>query len=160
PGGSAGGAAAALAAGYVPLELGTDLGGSLRVPAHFCGVFVHKPTHGIVPQRGIAPPGSPSLAVPIRVDLAVAGPMARSAGDLALALDVLAGPDDADALAYTLALPPARHAKLEEFRVLVLDEHPLLPTAAAVRPALDGLADRLARRGVRLARARPLRPDL
>jgi len=63
PGGSSGGAAAALAAGYVPLELGTDLGGSLRIPAHFCGVFAHKPTHGIVPLRGIVPPGAPLLSV-------------------------------------------------------------------------------------------------
>jgi len=85
PGGSSGGAAAALAAGYVPLELGTDIGGSLRIPAHFCGVFAHKPTHGIVPLRGIVPPGTPSLSVPVRQDMAVAGPMARSAGDLALA---------------------------------------------------------------------------
>jgi len=124
--------AAALAAGYVPLELGTDLGGSLRIPAHFCGVFAHKPTHGIVPLRGIVPPGTPSLSVPVRQDMAVAGPMARSAGDLALALDVLAGPDASDALGYKLALPPPRHADLRDFRVLLLDDHPLLPTS--VRP--------------------------
>ena len=160
PGGSSGGAAAALAAGYVPLELGSDLGGSLRVPASFCGVFAHKPTPGIVPMRGHAPPGSPSLSVPVRVDLAVAGPMARSAADLALALDVLAGPDDADAIAYKLALPPPRHTDLRDFRVLVIDEHPLLPTAAAVRAALDRMADRLAGSGVKVARTSPLLPDL
>ena len=125
PGGSSGGAAAALAAGYVSLELGTDLGGSLRIPAHFCGVFAHKPTHGIVPLRGIVPPGAPSLSVPVRQDMAVAGPMARSAGDLALALDVLAGPDASDALGYKLALPPPRHADLRDFRVLLADDHPL-----------------------------------
>jgi amidase len=160
PGGSSGGAAAALAAGYVSLELGTDAGGSLRVPAHFCGVFAHKPTYGIVPVRGIAPPGSPSLSVPVRVDLGVAGPMARSAGDLALALDVVAGPDDADAVAYKLVLPPPRHTDLEDFRVPVLDEHPLLPTAGSVRAALDNIADRLAKSGVKVARTSPLLPDL
>lgn len=160
PGGSSGGSAAALAAGYVSLELGTDFGGSLRVPASFCGVFAHKPTLGIVPMRGIVPPGTPSLSVPLRADLAVAGPMARSAGDLALALEVIAGPDDADALAYKLVLPPPRHTDFGDFRVLVVDEHPLLPTAGTVRSALDTIADRLAKRGVKVARTSPLLPDL
>jgi amidase len=160
PGGSSGGAAAALAAGFVPLELGSDIGGSLRVPASFCGVFAHKPTYGIVPARGHAPPGTPSLGVPVRVDLAVAGPMARSAGDLALALDVVAGPDAADALGYKLTLPPPRHAALSDFRVLVVDEHPLLPTAGAVRAALEGIAERLAQAGAKVARTSPLLPDL
>jgi amidase len=159
PGGSSGGAAAALAAGYVPLELGTDIGGSLRIPAHFCGVFAHKPTHGIVPLRGIVPPGTPLLSVPVRQDMAVAGPMARSAGDLALALDVLAGPDALDALGYQLALPPPRHADLRDFRVLLLDDHPLLPTSLAVRAALEAMADRLAKHGVKVARTSPLLPD-
>src|SRR5437016_6055034 len=83
PGGSSGGSAAALAAGFVPLELGSDIGGSLRAPAHFCGVFSHKPSLELVPRRGAAPPQI--SAVPVRGDLAVAGPMARSAVDLGLA---------------------------------------------------------------------------
>jgi len=91
PGGSSGGSAAALAAGYVALELGSDIGGSIRVPAHFCGVFGHKPSTGLVPLRGHTPPRLPAL--PVTIDLAVAGPLARSAHDLALALDILAGPD-------------------------------------------------------------------
>ena len=160
PGGSSGGGAAALAAGYVSLELGSDFGGSLRVPPNFCGVFGHKPTHLVVPTRGQVPPGTPSLSVPVRADLAVAGPMARSAGDLALALDVIAGPDDADALAYKLALPPPRHTDLRDFRVLLVDDHPLLPTAGIVRSALGKIADRLAESGVALARTNPLLPDL
>jgi amidase len=159
-GGSSGGGAAALAAGYVSLELGSDYGGSLRVPPNFCGVFGHKPTPGVVPMRGQAPPGSPSLLVPVRVDIAVAGPMARSAGDLALALDAIAGPDDADALAYKLVLPPPRHTDLKNFRVLVVDDHPLVPTAGAVRSALDKIAERLAKSGVKIARTSPLLPDL
>jgi hypothetical protein len=88
PGGSSGGAAAALAAGFVPLELGSDIGGSLRAPAHFCGVFSHKPSLDLIPTRGAGPPNTP--AVPVRGDLAVIGPMARSAADLAVALKVLA----------------------------------------------------------------------
>src|SRR5258707_1149188 len=82
PGGSSGCAAAALPAGFGPLELGSDIGGSLRAPAHFCGVFSHKPSLDLVPQRGAGPPQTP--VVPVRGDLAVAGPMARSATDLAL----------------------------------------------------------------------------
>jgi amidase len=160
PGGSSGGGAAALAAGYVALELGSDLGGSLRVPPNFCGVFGHKPTHGVAPLRGHVPPGMPSVSVPIQTDLAVVGPMARSAGDLALALDVIAGPDDADALAYKLVLPPSRHTDLKDFRVLVVDDHPLVPTAGTVRSALDKIADDLAKSGVNVARTSPLLPDL
>ena len=99
PGGSSGGSAAALAAGYVPLEVGTDIGGSLRIPAHFCGVYSHKPTHGLVPMRGIVPPGVPVLPTSPGIDFAVVGPMARSAEDLATALDVMAGPDEVQATA-------------------------------------------------------------
>jgi amidase len=160
PGGSSGGAAAALAAGYVSLELGTDLAGSLRVPAHFCGVFAHKPTHDLVPMRGIVPPGTPSLSVGVAVDLAVAGPMARSASDLALALDVIAGPDDAEAVAYKLALPPPRHVDLKDFRVLVLDHHPLLRTANSVHAALNKIAGSLAKIRTKVARTSSLLPDL
>ncbi|MDM0082417.1 amidase family protein [Variovorax sp. J31P179] len=160
PGGSSGGGAAALAAGYVSLEFGSDLVGSLRVPAHFCGVFAHKPTHGLVPMRGSAPPGTPALSADPWVDLAVVGPMARSPADLALALDAIAGPDDAQAIAYRLALPPSRHAALADFRVLLLDTHPLVPTSAAVRSALQRLADGLARAGCRVERGSPLLPDL
>lgn len=160
PGGSSGGSAAALAAGYVSLDFGSDLVGSLRVPAHFCGVFAHKPTHGLVPMRGSAPPGTPALSADPAVDLAVVGPMARSAADLALALDVVAGPDDAEAIAYRLALPPPRHAALADFRVLVLDEHPLVPTSKVVRMALQRLREGLQHAGCRVHTVSPLLPDL
>ena len=159
PGGSSGGAAAALAAGFVPLELGSDIGGSLRAPAHYCGVLAHKPSLDVVPGRGSGPPQTP--AIPTRGDLAVIGPMARSAADLALALDVLAGPDErSDGVAYKLVLPPPRRASLHEFRILLLDSHPLFPTAAAVRTVLDGLADRLGKAGCTVARTHPGLPDL
>jgi amidase len=159
PGGSSGGAAAALAAGFVPLELGADIGGSLRVPAHFCGIFAHKPSLDVVPQRGSGFPGTPAL--PVRGDMAVIGPMARSARDLALELGVLAGPEPLwDGIGYKLAFPEPRHQRLGEFRVLVIDTHPLCPTAASIGKALDGLSDRLARLGCTVARSNAKMPDL
>jgi amidase len=159
PGGSSGGAAAALAAGFVPLELGSDVGGSLRCPAHFCGVFAHKPSLNLVPYRGSGPPQTPSI--PGYSNMAVIGPMARSAADLALELQVLAGPDELwDGIGYKLALPPPRHDKVEEFRALVIDTHPLCPTAQSVRSALDGLASQLAKLGCAVLRTHADIPNL
>jgi amidase len=159
PGGSSGGSAAALAAGFGPLSLGSDAGGSLRTPAHFCGIYAHKPTLGLVPDRGQTPPSSPALQR--ESDLSVVGPMARSATDLALALDVVAGPDEErEGIGYRLALRPARHDDLRSFRVLVIDTHPLVPTSAAVRTALDRLSQRLVRAGAKVAHGTPLLPDL
>ena len=159
PGGSSGGGAAALAAGMVPLEFGSDIGGSLRCPAHFCGVFSHKPSLDLVPQRGAGAPQTP--AYPSRGDLAVIGPMARNAADLALELDVLAGPDEeAEGVGYRLALPAPRHDRLADFRILVIDAHPLCPTAHSVAGAVNHLAERLARLGCTIMRSAPRQPDL
>jgi hypothetical protein len=159
PGGSSGGAAAALAAGYVPLELGSDIGGSLRAPAHYCGVFSHKPSLDLVPMRGAGPPRPP--AVPAGHDLAVLGPMARTAQDLALELSVVAGPDELwDGIGYQPALAPPRHETLAEFRMLVLDEHPLCPTSHSVASALDTLAGQLGNAGCTVRRSDRTQPDL
>jgi amidase len=159
PGGSSGGSSAALAAGFAPLELGSDSGGSLRVPAHFTGVMALKPTLGLVPTRGHAPPGATPL--PRHDDLLVVGPMARSAADLALLFDVIAGPDElTTGVGYRLALPPPRHERLASFRVLLIDSHPLVPTSAAVRSGLERLAGRLARSGAKVERSHALVPDL
>ena len=159
PGGSSGGSAAALAAGFGTLSLGSDLGGSMRVPAHFCGIFAHKPSLGLVPDRGHTPP--PSRPMSRDSDLSVVGPMSRTATDLALALDVVAGPDEERAgIGFRLALGPARHDNLKSFRVLVIENHPLVPTGLAVRTALGRLSERLAGFGVKVAHASPLLPDL
>lgn len=160
PGGSSGGSAAALAAGFVPLELGSDLNGSLRIPGHCCGVYGHRPTFGIVPTRGFAPPGAVVSSVNPDVEFAVVGPMARSAGDIGLALDVLAGPDAVQSVGYSLRLPAPRHDVLSDYRVLVLDEHPLVPTSNDVREGLGRFAEELARAGCRVARSSALVPDL
>jgi amidase len=159
PGGSSGGSAAALAAGFGALSLGTDIAGSLRTPAHYCGVYAHKPTLGLAASRGMVPPAEPAL--PVDLDLAVVGPMARTARDLALLLDVMAGPDPLTlGVAHELTLPPARRDRLGDFRVLVLDEHPLLPTGSAVRAGVQRVAGALADSGARVERHSPLLPDL
>jgi amidase len=114
PGGSSGGSAAAIAAGLSALELGSDLGGSLRIPAHFCGVYTFKPTYGIVPLHGHIPPPPGTL---LEMDVGVIGPLARDASDLALALSVLAGPDADRSVAWRLELPPPRAASLAGYRI-------------------------------------------
>jgi amidase len=158
PGGSSGGSSAALAAGYGPLSLGSDIGGSLRVPAFHCGVYAHKPTFALVPSRGHTSPPFPPL--PYGRDLAVIGPMARSAADLALLLDVIADPDPLEAgKGYRLALPPARHHDLKSFRVLLIDTDPVMPTNKAVRTAIETLAGNLGKAGVAVTRQSPLLPD-
>lgn len=156
PGGSSGGSAAALAAGMVPLEFGSDIGGSIRIPAGFCGVYGHKPSYGAVPLRGHTPPGLEGVDVPV----AVIGPMARTAADLDLALSVLAGPDDMEAVGYSLRFRPPRHERLADFRVLILDQHPLAATDLEIVAALNGLGDSLADLGARVDRQTDLLPDL
>ena len=158
PGGSSGGSSAALAAGYGPLSIGSDIGGSLRVPAFHCGVYAHKPTFDLVAMRGHTPPPLPPL--PSNRDLSVIGPMARGAADLALLLDAMMGPDPLDAgKAYKLELPAARHTELKTFRVLLIDTDPVLPPNQAVRGTLDKLAAGLAKAGARVDRNSPLLPD-
>ncbi|MEU5754103.1 amidase [Streptomyces sp. NPDC047829] len=158
-GGSSGGSAAALASGFGALSIGSDLAGSLRTPAHFCGVHAHKPTLGLAASRGMVRPGTPAL--PTELDLAVVGPMARSARDLTLLLDVMAGPDPLTfGVAHVVTLPPARHDRLRDFRVLVLDQHPLIATSSAVRAGVDRVADLLVEGGARVQRSSPLLPDL
>jgi amidase len=157
PGGSSGGSGAALAAGYVPIELGSDIGGSVRVPAHFCGVYGHKPTYDLVPLTGHAPPGVDAPGA--GVEMVVAGPLARTAADLDLLLSILAGPDGAMATGYSLELPPPRGTAAKDVRVLVLDRHPAAPVDAEVLAVLEAAAERLARAGARIVRDRAV-PDL
>lgn len=159
PGGSSGGSAAALAAGYVPLSIGSDIAGSLRVPAHFCGIYAHKPSYGILPTRGHAPPPAPPILADR--DLAVVGPMARSAADLSLLFDLLVGLDErGQGKAFQLQLPPARGKRLEDYRVLILDTHPAIPNADSVQATIEVVAAALERRGAVVRRQAAQVPDL
>jgi amidase len=135
PGGSSGGSAVALACGFTPLEVGSDIGGSIRLPAHLSGVAGHKPSYGIVPAHGQIP-GPPGTLT--QADLAVGGPMARTVDDLELGLDVLAGPDRWNAPAWRLALPPPRGRELSDLRVGVWFDDEACPLDAEVRTLLDG----------------------
>jgi len=155
PGGSSGGAAAALAAGLTPLELGSDIGGSIRNPAHYCGVMGHKASYGLIPLRGHIP-GPPGTRQ--KPDLAVAGPMARHVDDLELALEVLVGPDAPDDRAWSLRLPEPRAVELGAFRIGIWLEDPHGPIDAEVAEvhraliaALEGAGGRIARRDCPLA---------
>jgi amidase len=151
PGGSSGGAAAALAAGLTGIEAGSDIGSSLRNPAHYCGVYAHKPTWGVVSPRGHAVGGRVAYA-----DIAVVGPLARSAGDLEAALGAMAGPDEVDGLGWRVELPKARHERLAEFRVAVLLSVPHAEVDRAVQDGIQSVADTLAKAGAKVSdRARP-----
>jgi amidase len=147
PGGSAGGAAAALAAGHTGFELGSDLAGSIRIPAANCGVYGLRPSHGVVPARGHIPGPPGSLAVP---DLAVLGPMGRGSDDLALGLDVLAGPDEATAVGWRLQLPRPRAASLPEYRIAAWLDDPACPVGADVRKVMATAVEALRSAGARI----------
>ncbi len=149
PGGSSGGSAGSVAAGFTAFEMGSDIGGSIRIPAHFCGVFGHKATYGLVPTRGHIPPPPGAL---YETQLGVAGPLARSAEDLALVLPLVAKPE------ARKHLRPARHERLEDFCVGVWlgDGEYLLDNA--YRDALEDYFAALEEAGARLERV-PLPVD-
>ncbi|NSC25478.1 amidase [Streptomyces albus subsp. chlorinus] len=143
PGGSSGGSAAALAAGLTGLELGADSAGSIRVPAHFCGVYGLRTSYGIVPGLGSVSGHAPGTLT--EFDMAVLGPLGRHADDLGLGLDVLAGAPLDLAPAWRLELPPARASSLREFRVAAWLDDPCCPVdsevVAVMRRALDAVRD-------------------
>jgi amidase len=153
PGGSSGGSAAAVASGLAPLELGSDIASSLRNPAHCCGVFGLKPSFGLVPQRGYiaSPLGTLSAG-----DMTVIGPLARSAEDLKLGLEVLAGPDQSDATAWRLALPPPRAESLGSYKLAAWLGDEGFPVDREVLAVLEAATTRLERAGAAVRPARPV----
>jgi amidase len=154
PGGSTGGGAAALAAGMTFLEYGSDLVGSIRIPANFCGVYGLKPSVGIVPLTGFQLPGPPPAPSEMQYMSAV-GPLGRSANDLRTALSVTAGPEAPTAKAYSWTLSPPRHTRLEDFRVGVVIDHHSAPVSSEVTALLSNAMDALTRAGVRVVEGWP-----
>jgi amidase len=150
PGGSSGGSAAALAAGLTGLEIGSDIGGSIRVPAHYCGVYGHKPTFGLCPNYG-----DPAVSSAAGTDISVIGPLGRSSADLAVALDVMEGPDPAETV-LTVKLPMPRFTSLKDLRVAMWAEQPGQATDGETVAKLHELAAALEREGATVSRtARP-----
>ncbi len=152
PGGSTGGGSAALAAGLTPLEIGSDIGGSIRVPAAYCGVYGHRPTETAIPHSGSFPladlPSAGSL-------MGVQGPLARSAFDLELLFDVVAGPEIGEDAGWRLALQPARHAQLADFRVAIMPSLDLVTPSNAMQARVDELATFVGRAGATVGLAMP-----
>ena len=151
PGGSSGGAAAALAAGLIPLDVGSDLAGSIRTPAHFCGVFGHKATQNLISMRGHIP-GPPGTLTP--PDLVVPGPMARTAADLEMLLNVIAGPRPLDARSWSLNMEPARITDLRSARVGLWLSDPLCPVDDHLTDAYRSLGQKLEQAGSLVADAK------
>jgi amidase len=154
PGGSTGGGAAALAAGLGCLTVGSDLSGSIRIPAHFCGVYGHKPSLDLVSTAGFQPgpwDGSPGFPM----DLAVVGPLARSASDLALAVNVLGGPDGDDARAWTWRMPASRHTRIRDFRIGYVLDDAIAPVASDVGALYEATLAVVGKAGATMERGWP-----
>ncbi len=150
PGGSSGGSSAALCAGLTGIEAGSDIGSSIRNPAHYCGVFGHKPTYGLITPRGQALPGAVAAS-----DISVVGPLARSAQDLETALDIMAGPDPDDGGFMKVALPKCDKTALKQFRVAVKLSDPASEVDGEYADQLQGLVDKLAKAGCKVKEAEP-----
>jgi amidase len=153
PGGSTGGGAAALASGFGFLELGSDIGGSIRVPSHFCGIYGLKPTLNVIPMKGHIPP-MPGETGAVS-DLAVAGPMARAASDLRLGLETIGGPAPDEQPAYSWSLPPARRMRIQDYRIGWVLDDPVCPVSGESAPLLSGAVEALRKAGARLQEGWP-----
>lgn len=152
-GGSSGGSAAAVAAGLSCLDIGSDLGGSIRIPAAFCGVYGFKPTPGVVPLAGFQPPEGSTAT--LLNDVAVLGPLARSAKDIRLALQVVAGPIPPADKAYKWSLSASRHCRLTDFRVGVILDDPAGRTTTEVGAVLSNLIDDLSAQKISIVQGWP-----
>jgi amidase len=153
PGGSSGGSAAALAAGMTPLELGSDIGGSIRTPAHFCGVFGHKPSYNIVSEVGHLPP--PPGFVLTGNGLSVAGPLARSPEDLEIAMNILAAPQSQDEIAWNIKLPKPKVTNINKLKVAVWPEEKSAEVDEEINKLITDTADDLRSAGAKVETVAP-----
>ena len=152
PGGSSGGSAAALAAGMTPIEFGSDIGGSIRVPAHFCGLFGHKPSFDIIPVRGHVPPPHGAER---GSDMNVVGPLGRSTEDLSLLLDITAGPELPMASAYSLALQGPRAMTPTNLRIGLWADDPYCSVSNQFSTAIEKAAVELEKQGAKIVKIKP-----
>ncbi len=153
PGGSSGGSAVSMAAGFAGLDSGSDIGGSIRNPAHFCGVYGHKPTWGIVPPQGHGLPGAVAPS-----DISVVGPLARSANDLALAMDIVAGASSLNAPGWKLDLARPQQKSLSEYRVAIWPNDSKAPVSAEMADRVQLMGDQLGKLGAKVSDT--ARPDM
>jgi len=151
-GGSSGGPAAALAAGLTPVEVGSDLGGSIRIPAHYCGVYGHRPTYGITSIRGHIPGEPGDLAIP---DLSSAGVMARTADDLELMLDVVCGAPYPYSVGWKLELPKPKAKELKEYRVFAWFYDDFCQIDRSIETKYNEVVKKLIENGVSVTEGRP-----
>lgn len=156
-GGSSGGSAAAVAAGLTSFDIGNDIGGSIRHPANFCGVFGHKPTYGIVPDRGLVPPppGIFTGDYGMNMDIGVNGPICRAPEDIDLIMDVIVQPEAADRKGWKISLPPAEKTKLNEFRVGLWLDDPVCPVDTRILDRIRRVVDAISNSGARIEEKRP-----
>ncbi|MBU2647582.1 amidase [bacterium] len=156
PGGSSGGAVAALATGLAGLEIGSDFGGSIRSPAHFCGVYGHKPSYGIVPMHGQSPPLEIfTIDYAVDIDHAVTGPLARSAEDLDLVMDLIVRPARPERKAIKIELPPPRRKSLKDYKIGLWLDDPHFPPDRHVGDCLQKMVDRLSKVGAHIVEKKP-----
>ena len=152
-GGSTGGGGVAVAARLSPLELGSDIGGSVRNPAHYNGIFSLKPSEWRVPGRGHVP-DLPGKTRTVRY-MGVFGPLARSVADLEMALRIVAGPDGNEAEAAPVPLGPTPTCKPGDLRIAVLDSNPLVQVSADTAAVVQATARLLGKAGAKVKRVEP-----
>ena len=157
PGGSSGGSAAAIAAGLTSVEIGNDIGGSIRHPANFCGIYGHKASYGIVPDLGVLPPvpGIFKGDYSIEKDIVVNGPLARSAEDLHLIMDLIVAPEPPDQKAWQIRLPAPRKKTLNEYKIGLWLDDPVCPVDSGVGDCLQAAVDKLVKAGINIQDVKP-----
>jgi len=156
PGGSSGGAAAAVAAGLTAFDIGSDIGGSIRIPAHFCGIYGHKPSFNLVPLQGhFLFPGTTSRNGSMGEDMLVAGPLARCAADLEMIMSLIAAPDLRERTARRIVLPPPRRTQLKDYTIGLWLDDPAFPVDSRVRDRLEAFVDTLAKEVPGLCNRKP-----